>query len=243
MEQYYLNNLALSRLKGSLQRAAAILPGNIDGKYFFSIFHFLGWILSNIVGRGFLHLNVKGLNNISKLKQDGVLFVANHCGPIDPFMIGGSLPVSFMLRARSLRYLTYYKFIYHRWYGFLLWLFGAYPVYKNNSDYKISLGKTVNMLRKGYDVLIFPTSRVREEFKTEYARPGVAWLAARFDPIIVPVFIKGTYKISVFSCLLRQRSVLVKFGKPLKTNEIVTSGANLKEQAKIIMEKVKELEE
>jgi 1-acyl-sn-glycerol-3-phosphate acyltransferase len=112
---------------------------------------------------------------------------------------------------------------------------------KGEGDYSKSLAKTAFLLRKGYDVLFFPTARIGEDFKPQDARPGVAWLAKKINPTIVPVLIKDTHKIGFMDYLLRRRHVSIKFGKPFKATNNGYSIKDYKDSAKEIMTKVSEL--
>jgi len=205
----------------------------------FAFFQFFTWLLSNFIGRVFLNLQVKGVENLKMLKSGGVLFVSNHPGMFDPFFIGAALPRSHYRRIKCFRYLTYYKYITRRLYGPLIWLSGAYPVYKDQGNFEKSLGRTLKLLRDNQNVLIFPTAKISKYFKAEEARPGVAYIVKEINPQIMPVFIKNTHKIKFKDLLFRTRHVEIIFGKPFY-KEISSSHDN-KKIAKDIMIKVKGL--
>ncbi len=165
--------------------------------------------------------------------------MANHPGKFDPFLIGAALPRSHYRQIKCFRYLTYYKYITCKWYGFFIWLSGAYPVYKKQGNFEKILAYTVKLLRDNQNILIFPTSKVQKDFIPENARPGVAWLVKKINPVLVPVFIKNTYKIKFKDILFRTRQVEIVFGKPFY-KETLPKYDNRK-IAKEIMEKVGEL--
>ena len=197
----------------------------------FAFFQFFTWLLSNFIGRVFLNMRVKGVENLKSLKSGGVLFVSNHPGMFDPFFIGAALPRSHYRPIKCFRYLTYYKYITRKWYGLFIWLSGAYPVYKDQGNLEKSLGRTIKLLRDNQNILIFPTSKIQKDFVTSDARPGVAWLAKKINPRLVPVYISG----------MHSRKIIITFGPPFKVNETKGDSDDNREVAARIMEKVKEL--
>ena len=197
----------------------------------FAFFQFFTWLLANFIGRVFLNMQVKGVENLKSLKKGGVLFVANHPGKFDPFFIGAALPRSHYKHIKCFRYLTYYKYITHRLYGPLIWLSGAYPVYKDQGNFEKSLGRTIKLLRDNQNVLMFPTSKVQEDFSPKDARPGVAWLAKKINPRLVPVYISG----------INNRQIIITFGKPFMVDDVKGGATDNREVAARIMEKVSDL--
>ncbi len=165
--------------------------------------------------------------------------MANHQGKFDPFLIGAALPRSHYRQIKCFRYLTYYKYITHKWYGPLIWLSGAYPVYKKHKGLAEKLEKTISLLKDRQNILMFPTAKTSKYFKAEEARPGAAYIVKEINPQIMPVFIKNTYKIKFKDILFRTREVEIVFGKPFY-KETLPECDNRK-IAKEIMEKVKEL--
>lgn len=206
----------------------------------FNFFHFLGWILSNIIGKLFFHLEFKGQENIEKLAGGGVVFIANHHSKFDAFFIGAGIPRLYFKKIKSFRYLTYYAHVHLRLYGPFIWLTGAYAVRPAGGDYAKSLKRTVQFLNDNQSILMFPTGHREKEFNTGDARPGIAYLARTGNYQIVPVYIHDTYRISIPDLILRKRKVKVIFGKPFRY-EIAKDNNDLKTEARKIMQKVESL--
>ncbi|MBA3047557.1 1-acyl-sn-glycerol-3-phosphate acyltransferase [Candidatus Falkowbacteria bacterium] len=135
---------------------------------FFPFFHHITWVVSNIIGKLFLNLKVFGRENLKNLDSGGVIFVANHQGRFDPFLIGASIPFSYFSKIKCFRYQTYYKFIIERWYGLFIWLMGAYPVYPKSGPLEKVLAKTVKILKDNQSVLIFPEGKLNQYFDPAY---------------------------------------------------------------------------
>lgn len=204
----------------------------------FSLFHHITWVISNIMGKLFLNLKAYGRENLKNLDSGGVLFVANHQGMFDPFLIGASIPFSYLLKIKCFRYQTYYKQITRRFYGFFIWLMGAYPVYPGSGPLEKVLEKTVKILKDNQSILIFPEGKLNQYFDPVNAKLGVGYLAKNLNPLIVPVFIKNNYNVKITDLIFRSRKVSVTFGKPFHWQDIALPDAEYGEIAKKIMGRV-----
>lgn len=207
----------------------------------FAFFQYFTWVISNILGRVFLRMRVFGLENIKDLGQSGVVFVANHHGNFDPFLIGAALPRSHYQRIKCFRYLTYYKYITRKWYGLFIWLSGAYSLRKKQGSMGKMLARTINLLKDNQDILFFPTAKKAKSFTAADARPGVGYLAREINPFFVPVCIGGTYNIKVREFFRRQRKVVIKFGQPFRVSQEDRQEKSDQEIAVKIMARVCEL--
>ncbi|MCD4761858.1 1-acyl-sn-glycerol-3-phosphate acyltransferase [bacterium] len=196
-------------------------------------------ISSGLIARFFLNLEITGMENFEKLKKNA-LFVANHHSRFDPFIIGGCIPKNHSKKIECYRFMTYYKFIWQKWYGWFLFISGAYPVYKKTKSLKDALAKTINLLKKNQSVLIFPTGRTSEFFSPDEARPGLGYIIKEINPQIIPVFVGNTYNISFKECLLRKRKTKIIFGKPFFYNDVKAEDT-YKDISKKVMRKVEEL--
>ena len=209
---------------------------------FFSFFHHITWVVSNIIGKLFLNLKVHGRENLKNLESGGALFVANHHGRFDPFLIGASIPFFYFFKIKCFRYQTYYKFITKKWYGFFIWLMGAYSVYPKSGSLEKVLEKIVKILKNNQSVLIFPEGKINQYFDSTNAKPGVGYLAKNLNPLIVPVFIKNTHNVKIRDLIFRSRKASVTFGKPFHRKDIALPEAEYRDIAKNIMGRVGGLE-
>lgn len=188
-----------------------------------------------------LNLKVFGKENLNALKSGGVLFVSNHEGGIDPFLIESSIPIFYLLKIKYFRHMTYYKYITKKWYGFFIWLMGAYSVYPGSGPLEKVLEKTVKILKDNQSILMFPTGKISTCFNPNDARPGVGYLAQNLNPLIVPVFIENTNNIKIKDLIFRSRKASVTFGKPFHRQEIASPKAEYGEIAQKIMSRVWEI--
>ncbi len=206
--------------------------------YFLSFIQKNSWLVFYQLEIFFLHLKVRGRDNIKNLSKNSVLFIANHSSSIDSFFIGTSIPRSYYSIIKRFRFIASPKQITRRPYGPFIWLLGAYPVYRHGGDFERSLKKTIEILKDNQSVLIFPTGRLEKHFNPKDARPGVAYLAKKLNLLIVPVLVKNAYKITIFDFLLRMRTVEIIFGKPFYYQEVAKEGMDLRQLAGAIMERV-----
>jgi 1-acyl-sn-glycerol-3-phosphate acyltransferase len=198
---------------------------------------------SNILSNFFLRKEVKGLENLQGLNGGGIIFVANHHGRFDPYLIGPSLPRAYLNTVKAVRFMTHYRFIWFKWYGPILWLTGAYSIHPSRGKIKLNatLKKTIQFLKDNQSVLVFPTAKLKKEVNPEEARPGIAYLAKELNPVIVPVLVQGTHKINPLDFIFRKRKAKVIFGKPFRYKQVADSNLDNRLLAKIIMEQVKAL--
>ena len=193
-----------------------------------------------VIGKLFLHLEIKGTENIKPLKHGGAIFISNHYSKWDSFLIGCSVPSGYFKIIKHLRYMAYPKYTDEMWYSWFIRLMGAYPIYRNGGDYKKTLKDTVAILKDGQGLVMYPTGRISHNFNAAHARPGIAYLARELNSLLVPVYVAGTHEIKLSEFLLRQRRAQVNFGKPFYVNEVTAANEDLRSAAKKIMERVGE---
>lgn len=205
---------------------------------------YVGRVITNFVGNFFLNAEIRGLENFEHLeKSGGNIFIANHSSLFDSFLVGGNLPWHHLRRINCYRFMTYYKYIWLRLYGFLLFLIGAYAVWPKKKELGEVLKRTIKLLENKSDVLIFPTGKLDKKFEESEARPGIAFLVKKLNPYIVPVYIKNTYRIRFKEFILRKRKVKIFFGKPFKYSEVGSEDDDLKVLAKKIAKKITDTKE
>lgn len=214
-----------------------------------------------------LGFEVLGKENLKNLKNKPIIFAGNHNSrKFDGFITGTAIAMSsegFRFELSPVRYLAYKD--YFKWFRFKspfvfpFSLFSAFWLNLNNcipikerrkeEIEKITLesilGKAILSLRNGERLFIFPEGKTGGDDKLRKAKKGVACLHKETKSPIVPVGIKGTYKMFSFKNLLKSREekkIVVTFGKPIynlwkdgKEKDLI-SGANIvrEEIAKLI---------
>jgi 1-acyl-sn-glycerol-3-phosphate acyltransferase len=143
---------------------------------------------------------VKIINQRNVPEKGPVLLFSNHIGELDMFLIGFKIKrwVYWMAKEELFRIPLI---------GIFIHLLGAFPVRRGKGD-AASVKTALELLRKGHVVGVFPegTRRKGKNKKSVTAKGGAAMLAVKSGAPILPVALKGDYKL--FS------TIKVIFGKP-----------------------------
>lgn len=149
-----------------------------------------------------LGLKIEGLHNLPP--KGPVIVAANHISNWDPILVGVSLPrpVHFMAKAEL----------------FQNWLLAricrglnAFPVQRGAAD-RNAIRLSLEMLRDGQILGIFPEGARRKVVAETNIQPGVAMLALKSGAVVVPMAITGTE--GFFPCGWF-RPLKVRIGQPL----------------------------
>jgi len=127
-------------------------------------------------------INVVGLDSVP---LTGPLIVAaNHLHSFDAFLISAFFPrkILFLTRASAYRLPPV---------GWFLRMCGAFPIKRGQAD-QWSLARSLEILKQGKVLGIFPEGRVQHSTGMAKAKTGVALLACRAGASILPVAITGT---------------------------------------------------
>ncbi len=142
--------------------------------------------------------DIKGRNNIPK---DGPLIIcANHIHWLDPPLVGAMVPrknVHFMAKEE----LFNYKIL-----GSIIRNIGAFPVKRDSADLK-TIKKALSLLNNKSFIGLFPEGTRSKTGEIGEALPGVALIALKSRSPVLPVAIKGDYKIF--------KKVKINIGKPI----------------------------
>jgi 1-acyl-sn-glycerol-3-phosphate acyltransferase len=207
-------------------------------KNMFYYIQIITWIICRLIFKVFLRLKINGRDKIESLDKGGVVFVANHASKLDAFIIGCSLPFGYFKKMARLRYMTDKKYTENKFYGSALKILGAYTIYNAGGDYEKSLNETIDYLKNNQSVVIFPTGKIEENFDATNARPGVAYLAKKLNPVLIPVYISNTKKLRPFEFFIFLRESEVTFGKPFLLKDLTSNEDDLRGNAKMMMERV-----
>jgi len=210
----------------------------------------LVWIPIRIIFWFFIKLEIRGLENLKGLKKS-VIFAANHSSEWDPILVPAGLP---FLSSLSPTFYTSRENDFYRkkglqnfFYGgawFKIW--GAYSVRVGIKNYEKSLEHHIRILQEKHgSICIFPEGGKSKDGTIGEAKGGISFLAKRTNTPIIPIAIKGVFKMTFKEFFMRKRKVIVEFGKPLFPNELFEDKFYKLEEhkkiAQIIMAKIKEL--
>jgi 1-acyl-sn-glycerol-3-phosphate acyltransferase len=140
-------------------------------------------LAATILGR---RLHVEGLDNVPR--AGGVLVVGNHISAADPPLTGALIPrldVHYMAKSEH--------FASRRW-RWLFLGFNAYPVVRGSAD-RTALRHTLELLRDGHVVLVYPEGSRSPDGRLRVAQPGVGFIARHGGVPVIPAAIWGTEKV------------------------------------------------
>jgi 1-acyl-sn-glycerol-3-phosphate acyltransferase len=141
----------------------------------------------NMVKMSGTKVDISGLNNIPK--EENVLFVSNHQGNFDIPLLLGHLPLSVGFVAKvELKKIPMVR----------TWMELLHCVFLDRKDPRQSLEaivKGIGYLKEGYSMVIFPEGTRSKGNEMGEFKAGSMKMAVKSKVKIVPVTIKGSYKI------------------------------------------------
>ena len=177
---------------------------------------FLFWIFLHLPLKFFLRAQVIGLE---KIPSPPFILAANHTAWFDPFLLL-VLPFS-TTHLIPIHFLTA-SFYHNRWYlRPLLNLLGSYPTTPKAWTWDQLLANSLDKLRAGNVVLIFPEGQRKLSDRPLTAKPGIIHLALEGQVSILPLHVAGHEKMSLGEFLLRKRQLVLKFGDRIILNSHV----------------------
>ncbi|AIS52439.1 1-acyl-sn-glycerol-3-phosphate acyltransferase [Thermoanaerobacter kivui] len=188
------------------------------------MFYYIAKYIVRFIIKIIFRIEVKGLENIPK--KGPVIICPNHISLLDPPVIGALLNrrIYFMAKEELFRN-PFLKLLLGKG-------LGAFPVKRGTAD--LSAIKTaLNYLKKGQAVGIFPEGTRSKTGKLQKAESGVSLLAVKGHAVVVPVGIKGKYRL--FS------KITISIGKPISFEKYAGSKLSSQELSLIGEEIMKEI--
>jgi 1-acyl-sn-glycerol-3-phosphate acyltransferase len=167
-----------------VQSKSAGLTGPISPS---PIYWILRWFVRAVIGVIlFRRVHIKGKENVPR--QGGLLVVSNHIATADPPLEGALFPrpVHFMAKVEW--------FTGNPLEAFLARQFLCYPVVRHTAD-RASLRYTLDLLRRGQAVLVYPEGTRAVDARLHRAEAGIGFLARRSGVPVVPVAIHGSENV------------------------------------------------
>lgn len=192
------------------------------------------WIPTRIILKIFGSFKVVGLENFKNIDTSrGVIFASNHSSALDPILLPAGLP--FLSRFMPMFYTSRERTFYHtnRWWEDILYstkwfrAWGAHQVYVGQNNFDIALRKHIEILKHGKSVLIFPEGGTTKDGGLRPFKAGVIHLSIRTGAPIIPLVMKGTFKISFKKFFTRQHKLSLVFGIPIYPRDLISSGQEI----------------
>lgn len=157
--------------------------------------------------------SIKGLPRLKKfLAGHGgkpVILASNHESYLDPPLIG-------MLFPNPIRFIAWDGLFKVPIFAALLRALGAVPVNQQNKNIAASLLRdTMEFIKSGYSVLIFPEGERSPDGKLMPFEGGVSLISSKTRTPIVPVWVETFEAYPLSKKIPRPRRVAVEFGEPI----------------------------
>lgn len=195
------------------------------------MFYFLNRLFCILVFKLLFRIQAYGREHIPR--KGGFILASNHVSFLDPIAVGIACP-------RQLNFMARHDLFSHRFFGWLIYSVGSFPVKRNTAD-RSALKEAIRRLEDGKGLLLFPEGRRAQESNTaDGPQAGIGFLAAKAGVPVIPAFVKGTDKaLPKGAKFIRPKKVSVYFGKQIE----IKNGLSYLEIAQLAMAGIRQLEE
>lgn len=128
---------------------------------------------------------VEGLENFPESGK--TIVYSNHISVLDPVIIGCILP-------RKIHFMAKIELFKNPLFSFILKKLGAFPVKRGTADIS-AIKNSLQVLREGKVFGIFPEGTRNRQGGVHHFSHGIASIAHRSKAKIIPIAIKGQYKL------------------------------------------------
>ena len=170
------------------------------------IYYKLVHIVSNILSYILFGLEINGIENFPE--KGPVILASNHISFLDPVII----PTASRRCMHSMAKAELFKNPILRW---IMKVFKAFPVKRGVLD-KAALKSSIDVLKNGNVLLLFPEGTRSLDGNIHEAKPGVGFIVYNGKAPVVPVLIEGSDKaLPKGAWMIRPKKIKVCFGEPL----------------------------
>ncbi len=181
-------------------------------------------------------IKIQGAENIPK--EGPFIIASNHRSYIDPPVIASVFPEPVFFVAKE-------ELFRNPLAGFILKHLAAIPIRRGGMD-KEALRNSLNILKGGCSLCIFPEGTRAGRGAFLKPKPGVGMLVLKSGVKVLPVYLGGTDDVMPRDSLLPKpfRDIKVVIGKPLEyRKDNISAGDPYRYVAEDIMKHIKELAE
>lgn len=191
------------------------------------------WLMTRLMALAlvlFGRWRVRGREHVPE--HGSLLVIANHLNNSDPPLLGASI------RKRRVIFMAKVELFQKRPWSWFIWLFGAFPVRRDEADLR-ALRHATELLRQGEAIVILPEGHRSHGRGMQKAQPGAALVALRSRATILPVGITGSQQIHGLRTLLEHPRITVTIGEPFTLPEYARiNGESVRQASDIMMRRI-----
>lgn len=182
-------------------------------------------------------LKVYGRGNVPK--EGAFILASNHSSYLDPPALSVASP-------RVLHFMARHD-LFNNWaFGVLIRALNSFPVKRGGIDPSV-FKETIERLKNGQVLLIFPEGRRSETGELGTPQSGVGFLSITADVPILPAYIKGTREaLPKGARFIKPKSISVYFGKIIEPKKLTLPNDKkqaCEELANYVMDEIKHMKD
>ncbi len=192
----------------------------LQDRTIFVSFAFVVYRIFNLFCRGFMRLEVSGVENLTKAANSAPTFLIcpNHQSFLDPFVLCSNYPYSIF---RRIFHVGASMFFQGRIMRFISRMLRVVPIDQDTQLLKAMKAGTMG-LKKGMVLNIYPEGERAFDGKLHEFKKGAAILATELNLPIVPVALDGLQNVwARKSWKIRPAKVKIKIGEPIFPSSVV----------------------
>lgn len=173
----------------------------------------------------FYKVKINGIENIPK--SGAVIICPNHISNLDPPLVAMA-----MKNVRPIRFMAKAELFKHKLMASFLYGLGAFPVHRGKGD-RQALKTAGEILKNGECLGLFPEGTRKKTDGVQEAFVGAAMFALKHNAQVIPVGIKGEFKLF--------KPLVVSFGRPVDIDvyrKEKVSSEEAKEAMKVIVKEI-----
>lgn len=138
------------------------------------------------------------------------VILSTHQSFLDPVIVGFTCP-------HPVRYMARSSLFRNPLFSLLIRAYGAFEIERNSADFR-ALKKTLQFLKKGESVLLFPEGTRTMDGRVGRMKPGGLLVAAKADVPVLPAVIEGAFQVWSRNNKLPRffLPIRIYYGKPIK---------------------------
>jgi cytidylate kinase len=168
-----------------------------------AVYQLVTLLIRTVMRVGF---GLKVINRFDGHLEENYILAPNHISNLDPPSFGATIP-------REWYFLGKAALFKNPLFGGLISYFRAFPLKRGVFD-RQAMAASVELLKSGNSLTIFPEGGRVYGGELGPARSGVGYLAVTTGVTVLPLFGMGTDNLR--DCLVRRRRVIVSHGRPIR---------------------------